>query len=304
MTRLPQIQSNEEYSAVFYDSEIWFPAIAQLALNHRLKGDPVRGVLGSNIVYRVGNYWIKLFAPFFEKEFEMELVSLELASQQSEFTVPLIYAKGVFDGWSYMVISHVEGIRIGDVWSKISDVQRASLAKDIATVTLSLQKLKAPAEIAQRYNWNQFMRERFDQAVSMQVKKGLSQKSTRKLESFISNFSVDGFLCDDPVYLHADLTHDHFLINDEGTSVIGVIDFADSMIGHPEYDLIAYFCYLFHGYKDAQMSFYRSWGNRVSPERMLMWILLHRFSDLNRYFGLDAFDQFSNFTDFAQEKFV
>ena len=304
MVELPKIHTREQYSAVFPDSALWVQAISNIAQAHRVTGIPVRGALGSNIVYRVGQHWIKLFAPFFKDEFEIELAGLELVSNETEFAVPRVFAKGVFDGWHYMVITHVDGIRIGDAWSKLPDENRAILAEQIASITRRLQNLTAPAVIAQRYNWNKFVDERFEKSVSMQVNKGLSEASVRKLESFVSQFRAEDFKCEAPVYLHADLTYDHFLIDESGKRIVGIIDFADSMVGHPEYDLIAFFCYLLKGHKVAQRSFYSAWGDHVNPTRLLMWIALHRFSDLNRYFGAGAFDRFSTLNDFAHETFA
>lgn len=84
------------------------------------------------------------------------------------------------------------------------------------------RSLRAPQAIAARFNWNQLVRERFDQAASMQATKGFSVDSVKNLR-----------------------------------------------------------CSFLKGDKSAQNRFYIAWSNHVTLARMLMWMDLHRFSDLN-----------------------
>jgi len=301
---LPRIENRDEYFKEFLNSNVWDKAIEFITRKHLLSGTPMRADLGSNIVYRVGGHWIKLFAPIFQDEFEIEIAGLETASSINEFSVPRLFAAGLVDSWPYMIISHVEGVRIGDRWDALASEQKVRLASQFAVVTRVIQKLKPPEIIRKRFDWNVFITDRFSLALSTQVTKGLSTTSVRKLVFFLSQFSVDQFMCAEPVYLHADLTHDHFLIDETGNHIQGVIDFTDSMIGHPEYDLAAYFCYLLQRRKEAQLEFYKKWGYSLEPTRILMWIVLHLFSDLNRYFGTGAFDRYSDLTDFARDVFA
>jgi len=178
------------------------------------------------------------------------------------------------------------------------------LAHQIGGITKELQKLAPPPAIKQRVQWNTFIEERFNDSVRLQETKGLDLPELKKLERFVGNFDSTSFKTNDPVFIHSDLTADHFLVDESSNHIVGVIDFADSMVGHREYDLIAYFCYLFHGHPESQEAFYENWETRVSPERMLMWIILHRFSDLKRYFGEQRLKRVDSFEQLARELFA
>jgi hygromycin-B 7''-O-kinase len=93
-----------------------------------------------------------------------------------------------------------------------------------------------------------------------------------------------------PVFLHADLTWDHFLVveNEAEPKVSGVIDFADCRLGHSEYDIPASAAYILKGDTEALRNYILGLGlNDLSQnlsEKLLAWTCLHQYSDLNNYF--------------------
>ena len=145
----PEIKTEDQYREYFAQNEIWHKPVQYLADINKLVGTPVRGTRGSHIVYRVGDHWIKIMVPQFAKDMAYEIAGLECAfgrlnlSASRNIEIPKIIAKGELENWLYVVLSHVTGERIGDVWPHCSLEEKISLAKQIAEVTLSLQKCKA-----------------------------------------------------------------------------------------------------------------------------------------------------------------
>jgi hygromycin-B 7''-O-kinase len=162
----------------------------------------------------------------------------------------------------------------------------------MATTTKSLQSCRPDQIVSDRSNWNTFITDRLRNLVPHHRAKKMSEKWIQALPRFIDQFSPEEFLCDNPVFLHADLTWDHFLVSSPNNipHISGVIDFADCRIGHPEYDIPATAAFILKsqaaplreyllgmGYKNTEL-------NTRFSEKMMAWTCLHYYSDLKNYF--------------------
>lgn len=287
MSLLPKISSAEEYQKLFPDNSIWEAGVRAVADRHGIKGDLVRGVRGSHIVYRCGDVWIKMMTPIFAHDMAFEIEGLRAVQGRLSVSVPEILFEGELEGWKYLVTSEVSGQRIGDVWPGLSLVQRVSLAETIGNITMELQQCDMTAGVRARGDWNQFIDARFSGLMKHHREKKLSEPWLKGLETFMSGFSVSEFKTDEPVFLHADLTADHFLVEQMGIFpiVTGVIDFADCCVGHPEYDLPASGVFIFREEAEALRAYVESLGFfDMSSEKLMAWTILHKYSNLEMYF--------------------
>jgi len=104
---------------------------------------------------------------------------------------------------------------------------------------------------------------------------------------------MEEFGMQSPVYLHAELTWDHFLVTKTGNSwdVSGVIDFADCRVGPPEYEMSTSIAFLFKKNRDAMQKYVQAMGVDLRQdsarfsEKLLAWTALHLFSNLTTYFS-------------------
>ena len=301
MSLLPSIRNDEHFSELFSNDALWKPAIDQIALDHGLVGNPIRGRRGSHIVYRVGDKWIKLMAPIYAKDMAYEIEGLKIVQDKINFVTPKIVAEGKLESWPYVLLTHVEGERIGDIWKDLSLENQITLAEEIAEATHSIGKLHATRFIEERGDWNEFIQTRLQNAFAHHKKKNLDDVWVQNLEEFIKQFSVSEFTLEQPCFMHADLTYDHFLIKNEGGlwKLNGVIDFADCRKGHPEYEMIASLVFLFKKNSKVLRAYLLKIGiseaniNRRFSEKLLAWTILHLFSNLNNYFS-DEMKQFPN----------
>jgi hygromycin-B 7''-O-kinase len=292
MNLLPQPADAEAYSKLFKQDTPWESAIQFLSDKYALTGDRSRAKRGSHIVYRVGNSWIKLMAPLFAKDMVYEIAGLTSVQEQLSVASPQIIANGLIENWPYLIVTHIEGDRIGEVWSKLSDENKIHLARQMGATTKSLQNCRPDQVVSDRNNWNSFIKDRLKNLVPHHRAKKMSEKWLQTLPHFMDQFSPEEFLCDNPVFLHADLTWDHFLVHtiNNQPHISGVIDFADCRIGHPEYDIPATAAFILKsqdaplreyllslGYKDLEL-------NSRFSEKMLAWTCLHYYSDLKNYF--------------------
>lgn len=284
---MPLVPSAEEYQKLFSQDSIWEPGIRAIADRHGLKGDLVRGTRGSHIVYRVGSVWIKMMAPLFAHDMAFEIQGLQAAQGRLSVSIPEILFQGEFESWKYLVTSEVSGQRIGNIWPSLSLVQKVSLAETIGNITMELQQCDMTAGVRLRGDWNQFIDARWAGLIKYHSEKKLSEPWMKGLATFMSDFSVSEFKTQEPVFLHSDLTADHFLVEKLGAFpvVTGVIDFADCCIGHPEYDLPASAVFIFQQEAEALKAYVESLGFfDMSSEKLMAWTILHKYSNLASYF--------------------
>jgi hygromycin-B 7''-O-kinase len=160
----------------------------------------------------------------------------------------------------------------------------------MAKVTLEMQACSPREGVNRRGDWNLFIKDRFENMTIHHQNKGMDSQWLRELPKFLSKFQLEDFMTSKPVFLHADLTWDHFLVveNEAEPKVSGVIDFADCRLGHSEYDIPASAAYILKGDTEALRNYILGLGlNDLSQnlsEKLLAWTCLHQYSDLNNYF--------------------
>lgn len=291
MVLLPVVRDRAHYSELFKENHHWLPAILFILKKHGLAGVPERGALGSHIVYRVGNCWIKLMAPLFMKDMAFEISGLKAVEGQLSVPTPKILAEGFLEEWRYVIISHIEGKPIRDMWKTYSDEAKVKLAEQMALILKEISRCPTDKVIQERFQWNDFIADQYTNYESQQIKKSLPEVWLKKLGPFMRTFDLSEFQTTEPVFLHADITFDHFLVaEDGGADVTGIIDMADCQVGHFEYELVAPCAFIFKSEPLALRKFLICCGYRESElnqrfsEKLLAWSVLHRYFSLVTWF--------------------
>jgi hygromycin-B 7''-O-kinase len=302
---LPQIQDRKHYYELFRDDKNWDPAIRHLIHHHHLEGAISRSVLGSHIVYRTGSVWIKLMAPLFAGDMKFEISGLRAVQNKLTISTPQILFEGELEGWKYVVLSHIEGQPIRNIWSIQSDDQKLKLSIQMAQIVQQLKNVPADSVIQNRFQWNDFIKSQYENIESIQAGKELSEPWLRNVKSFISEYELSEFQTANPVFLHADLTSDHFLVNED--NVTGVIDLADCQVGHPDYELLAPASFIFKGQKNFLRHFLIHCGfrpeqlNSSFSHKLMAWTLLHRYCAIHSHFKNEMqASEPGNFKDLAE----
>lgn len=294
---LPNVLDDNHYSTLFKQNAIWKPAIDKILEIHGLTKPAIRGEKGSHIVYRSGDVWIKLMAPIYAGDMDYELSCLQSLYGHVSFATPRVQAEGEIESWRYVLMSHVEGERVGDHFLQMTTAEQVSLAIEFAQATRAMQRIAVPKKIAERSDWNLFIRGQYEKIYETHRQRGLPEIWLASLESFVHQLSLSEFTVLNPVFLHSDLTWDHFLIKKENDRwrLSGIIDFADAQSGHSEYDMCASMAFLFRHKKDVITAYSREMGMKETgsslSRKLMIWTLLHRFSNLNNYFAKDMIER-------------
>lgn len=276
---LPIIRDPDHYKDLFKNNSLWDPAIHYLVKQHGLTGEPERASLGSHIVYRVGNSWIKMMAPGFGKDMIYEVEGLKIVQDQLSVATPRVLAEGVLENWPYIILSHLEGESIRSVWPGFSPEQKKNLTSQIARISIEISKCQPSPIIEKRFEWNLFIQQQFQNIEVNQAKKGLPEPWLKNVKNFLGQFDIADFQSAKPQFVHADLTFDHFLVSGkDNPQITGVIDMADCQVGRFEYEVIAPCTFVFKNDPERiQQYLSECQMQHLTPRQLMAWSLMHRF---------------------------
>ncbi|HXU36349.1 MAG TPA: aminoglycoside phosphotransferase family protein [Blastocatellia bacterium] len=210
-------------------------------------------------------------------ELDREIRFLEFAADHLPLPVPLYlnvveHSSAVAHG--YAVYRYLRG-RALDL-RRLSNTQRDRLAEAIAAFLLALHSIKpgAPLDaLLPREDALAAAQEYLDAAkreVFSRLESHVARLVTSQFEAYMSapeNFSFQ------PVVLHADLSHEHILM--ENDSIAGVLDFGDVNWGDADYD----FMYLFVEFGETFVaSVARAYGH-PDPERLMIKLRYYGIAD-------------------------
>ena len=273
---LPAIADLAAYRLFKADLGAQRAALAVVCARHHLPASeltPFRH--GTQVVWSVGGDVIKLFVPLWPEDARVEIALLERAAGAG-VAVPAFRAQGELDGWPYVVMRRVDGVRIGDAWPTLDVAGRQRLAFSAGEAMAALASLPVDGLDWRAVTQDDLLAERRTRLVRDQLERGGDAALSESLQRFLD--VLEPLAPAPSVVLHADLTDDHFLV--EGTRVTGVIDFADAFVGPWTYELAAPACFVTRGDVRAQAALLEGYG--VAPSRDLCrairaWAVLHRY---------------------------
>jgi hygromycin-B 7''-O-kinase len=289
---LPRTTSEDAYRQLFKDDAVWLPAARELCSRHALDpADLERPTLGSNVVFRAAGHVLKLFPPFWGND---DLVERATLPRLSGLPSPDIVAEGELEGWTYIVMTTVEGTPALEVWKDIPHHQKLELTRDLGRLMRVLHDHPPIPEL--EIDWNAFLQER----INRRPKHHRAEDPWKTwIAERLDEYSEPPF---SPVLLNADITEDHLLLSQvDGTwSITGFIDFADAMMGHPFYDFAAPFCSYTFGHPDLTSALLDGYGlspSDIDRERLTTYCLLHRFGRLSDFLKVHPVSNSSDFSD-------
>lgn len=218
-----EINDWPSWATVFQSIDDFLPLIRAIFEREMLEGVNWVSLLtpGTNAVFRVGEYVIKIFAPResgvnTDADYEMELQSIRRAHQQGIRTPRIIAASRLQDKYlfSYMVMDFIDGQAAGQAFKKFDHARRMQFIHDLKT-NMSMYNTKPDETIDTRIIRNRAM---------TNPRWGQFRKSVKKQAAeLIGNLDLS-----DSVYVHGDLTTDNLILDKNHR--LYIIDFADSTI--------------------------------------------------------------------------
>ncbi|MEO1272001.1 MAG: aminoglycoside phosphotransferase family protein, partial [Myxococcota bacterium] len=263
---LPSVTDIEQYRALYKDDAVWHRAMEAICAQIGLSADSLeRARHGSEVVYKVGNRAaIKLYAPLWSEGFEIERSVMEHLYGRIGVATPELVAAGELDGWPYLAMTWLDGVRIGDVWNTLGRSDQIRVAAQLGEMVGHIHSLKTDGlapELA--IDWAAFTAERLASWRVRQGKLGLPEVWLDELEEWLERETPLYPATFDPVLVTADITDDHVLLAQDSAgrwNVCGFIDFADAMIGYRNYEWPAPCVFMLRQKPEALKAFFTAYG--------------------------------------------
>lgn len=240
---LPPIRSNAEYSAVVGDDERWRPALRVIAERHGLASAALqRSATGSHIVHLGDAEVVKLYVPLWPDDFLAERRMLEHVDGRLPIPTPRIVAEGQLEGWSYLVLTRLEGDPLDPLWPTLAPVDQRRLLAQIGELAAALHGLPLwPSQTDPAATWAEFVALRKHKLAEKHARDGLPTAWIEDIERTVASLPAIDRNADELACLHTDLQGGNLLVRSVGDrlELSGLFDFGDAMIGAREHELIA-----------------------------------------------------------------
>jgi hygromycin-B 7''-O-kinase len=290
--RLPAITDSADYERHFND-DVWQHAAAIICARHHLSYQSLRrSPLGENIIFLVDDRLvIKIFAPV-RGQSRREAAALEFAHGKLGIETPEVVHAGELEGWPYLVMTHLAGLPLKDVWPEIEMRGRLEIVSRLGVEMRLLHEHAAPlAQAALNRDWGQFIRQQASASVERQRERGANTQWLESLPSYIAARLKLLPTGDRPAMLHGDVHPGNVLVREiKGRwQVTGLFDFGDSFCGFHEYEFVAPGVLMVQGRRELQRAMLLAYGYREAEldlslrARLMLLTILYECSDLRKY---------------------
>jgi len=254
------------WSAIFQSLSVFDPLIMKIFKDNNLEyQEPKNCEPGSNAVFKVGKYIIKIFAPD-EAQLGSSIQSYEIEKngmnmfKMMGLPTPKIYAYGIFNDkypFPYIIMEFINGITLKDCNESLTNNEKENIGKELRRVTSLINKC-SHLKMFDIKN-NQIIDKRWENFPESFQKERLEYLKH-------SNKSPK-------VFIHGDLTNDHIIVKDNGE--IQIIDFADSRNGIIEEEYATLISEAFQYNPAYLFGFFANYENCIIIDTCISGMLTH-----------------------------
>jgi hygromycin-B 7''-O-kinase len=252
------------------------PGVRALAARHGVDGEPVRIPDGSMPVFSVGDGAIfKLFPAPYLAWYTTERAMLERVHGRLGVPTPAVLGAGEEDGHGYVLMSRLAGTPL-----ERAELPLAAREGAMDQLGAAIARLHAvPVDGLPAEDWGAFVERQIAGCVEVQRGRGLAEQWLAQIPAFLSRHRPG------PPWtravVHTELGPGHVL--QEGGALTGIIDWADAIVGDPDFELAAVAIFVARGDRALYRRFMTALGREVPAERAFAYALLHRYSNLRWY---------------------
>lgn len=294
------LSSFDLYRRQFRDPEFGRQAALAIARKHDLKGVLRRNINASNLVFEFNNGWLKLCPPFWREAYLAELRVLAAWDAQLPLTIPHVVAADSFDGWSYLITTHVTGEQYRSLGATLTFDDQMALAQQVGELIGVISRLQ-PLGLACNGNcWPDFARHQIDHAAVIHRERAHSETWPIRIANFLQENAHLVLSLGNIRTIHADINQDHLLLDKDhllldsaSKRITGLIDFADAMDAPIELEFALPFLCFFKGNYALQQRAIQSSGISFgfAPNEfsfgMMALTLMNRFISFEEWFDVE-----------------
>jgi len=213
----------------------------------------------SSAVFRIGSQrCLKLYGPTSERQFYVESSVLRtLLDHTGAIPAPrFIAARARSHLPPYLIMTEIAGATVEDSWETLTRAEQLAIAGEIGTITAAIHRLPQEdlAEVEQQFGgrreYAQLMQA--ERIAQIEASKRLSTRQREAVLHYLVG-EAQHFLDEPPKVTHSDFSHAHiYLVRETDTvKVAGLIDWAEAMLGPPEWDIAFHWFWTFSQDREA-----------------------------------------------------
>lgn len=268
-----------EFEELRVRPEGWLPLVAELAAELGVAGELVAFPDGSNLVAAVGDSWVlKVFPPFHRHQWESERRALAWLEGRAPVAVPTLVRDGAWREWTFVLLTRLAGTLLEERWPHLGRGARVRIMADIGAAMASVHAIAVGVLADLPPAWDGFLREQVAGCAARHARLDAPEWLLAELPLALQR--VPRF--HGRVLLTGEYTPFNVLV-DEGSRLCGMVDLGDAMVGPPSYDLLGPSVFCAEGDPELVHSLFSSYGlalDASARERLVLLLLLHRYSDL------------------------
>lgn len=283
----------EAYRQCVRDFDFGRQAAQAIARKHGLRGALRRNIHASNVVFEVENVWLKLCPPFWREAYLAEQRVLAAWEGQLPVTIPQVVAADSFEGWNYLITSHVGGEQFRSLQSGLSFEEQMALAQQLGELIGAISWLPPLGLPCNGSHWPDFARSQIDHAERLHRERCYSDVWPQRIGEFLQRNAHLVLSLKNIRTVHADINEHHLLLDRDSMRLAGLIDFADAMDAPMELEFVLPFVCFFKGNYQLQQKVIASSGVPIglSPQEysagMMALTLMNRFISFEEWFDLE-----------------
>jgi serine/threonine protein kinase len=224
---------------------------------------------GTNAVFKVGEYVIKIFVPQglaydYGTSLEVETFGLKLAEKQGVPAPRLLAAGEVSDKFlfRYLIMEFISGKLLSEIEKDLTREQKFLIGQNMRKIT---DKLNVPCENFTPFDVLQYALDNEEWPAE-----GFPESFLRERLKFLKSLH---FSESEKVYCHGDLHAENILVDDDLNCYI--LDFADAMFAPPEYELLYVVSALFNFEKPYLQGFLGDYKTEDIVNLCMKWLPIH-----------------------------
>jgi len=294
-----QINSWEEWGNVFCSISAFAPLVEYIFEREKLPVAKMEKLTpGTNAVFKVGDYVVKIFAPprlgeDFGTDVAVELFGMRWAERQG-VPSPKLVAHGVVEDkyyFEYLVMAYIHGKLLSEVEDSLSDADKVIIGQQVRAIT---DQLNRPCEKFTPIDVMQYALETEDWD-----KEGFPVSFQRERLAYLSHFCMTD---KEKVYCHGDLHIENILVDEE--LGVYIIDFADAMYAPAEHEEAYIVSGLFCFDKAYLMGYYGNYEVNDVVDLCMAWLPIHTWGHATVAANLKPVDEIVSFDVMRQRLFA
>lgn len=246
---------------------------------------------GSNLIASVDDkYIIKVFPPFHRHQWESEYRVLKHINNKIHIPVPGLIACGERDDrWTYVILTKLPGVTMESIWESLELTEKARLLFQVGEIMSQVHSLGTDELSDLPPKWDIFINDMIEKCYERHKRLNAPEWLLQEVKDYLKrnlHLLPKHFK---PVILTGEYTPFNLLAlkTKNQWHISAMIDFGDAMIGFREYDLLGPSVFSCEGNISLVTALFEGYGipysslNNEFKTRLMLLMLLHRYSDLN-----------------------